>query len=210
MDAHQAANYLTPLLKDASHKDLNLFFYGTSTSSVVVANVILADYGQDSTCAPQSLQEAETIGSFFATSTGVCVYGQKFDCIGNDVVIHFCSASDCSTGCTQNATAPNGGCWNDVFNNGTYFRLTCGSLDLSTGTIPGTTTGQPTSKQICDNANPADWTYGSGYYCLNGGSAFVQCYDSGSGVIQCPAGTSCHCASGVECSNHGTTSPCTF
>jgi len=179
-------------------------FYGTTATSVVHAPIILASYGFDSTCSLPSLQDVESIGTGYSFgSNGVCVGGQKFECSGNDILISVCS-SDCVTGCTLNSTAPNGGCWNDFFNIGSYYKIACGSFDMTTGTIPP---AQLTPAQICAASNQADWTFGSGYYCNNGG--FVQCWASGNGAIQCPAGTSCQCAPGVECSNHGTTSPCT-
>jgi len=195
--------------EDLGTESINI---ATTDNDVISGVIILADYGPDSTCSPAGLVEAESIGEFYRYGNGICVSGQRFECVGNSITIGFCSAGDCSSGCTINATAPNGGCWSDIFDVGVYFRLACGSLDLSTGTIPASTTGTSvqTPNQVCAAANQADWTYGSGYYCYNGGSSFVQCYGSGNGVIGCPAGTSCHCAPGVECSNHGTTSPCTF
>jgi len=63
----------------------------------------------------------------------------------------------------------------------------------------------------CQNANQADWTYGQGYYCWNQGAGFIQCWGEDpvqSSYQDCAEGTSCQCASGVECSNHGTQSPC--
>jgi len=66
-----------------------------------------------------------------------------------------------------------------------------------------------TPDSICENANTADWGYGQGYYCFSTG--FVQCwldYKMESAYQNCPLGTSCQCASGVECSNHGMQSPC--
>jgi len=62
-----------------------------------------------------------------------------------------------------------------------------------------------TPKEYCSLVNPADWTYGQGYYCYQQG--FVQCY-SGSAYQPCPPGTSCQCTQGIECSDHGTRSPC--
>jgi len=63
-----------------------------------------------------------------------------------------------------------------------------------------------TPKQYCSLVNPADFTYGQGYYCYNGG--FVQCYSGSSAYQPCPLGTSCQCSVGIECSDHGTRSPC--
>lgn len=64
-------------------------------------------------------------------------------------------------------------------------------------------------KAYCNLVDPADFTYGQGYYCYNGG--FVQCYGDpvGASYQNCPSGTSCQCAVGLECSDHGTRSPCT-
>jgi len=64
----------------------------------------------------------------------------------------------------------------------------------------------PSATSICADVDPADWTYGQGYYC--DGNGFVQCWAAGAAYQDCPLGTSCQCASLVECSNHGTTSPC--
>jgi len=188
--------------------------FGTTNSDIITGDFILAAYGQDSTCT--DLVQAQAIGDYFKDGNGICLSGQKFGCSGNIVTLEFCSSADCTTGCTLNGTAPLGGCWNDIFSLGQYFRLSCGAFNLATGTVvtssTTTTTGTATqtAAQICAASNVADWTYGSGYYCYNGGSAFVQCYGSGNGVIACPAGTSCHCAPGVECSDHGMSSPCTF
>jgi len=68
----------------------------------------------------------------------------------------------------------------------------------------------PTNPKVyCSLVDPNDFTYGQGYYCFNGG--FVQCYGDPitANYQNCPAGTSCQCAVGLECSNHGTSSPCT-
>jgi hypothetical protein len=67
-----------------------------------------------------------------------------------------------------------------------------------------------TAQGICNNANPADWTWGQGYYCESA-AIFVQCW--GSDPVQsahqpCAAGTACACPNGIECSKHGTESPC--
>jgi len=74
-------------------------------------------------------------------------------------------------------------------------------------------TANPGALAFCQNANQADWTpYGQGYYCWNGASAFLQCWGSAPYIQaqsqNCALGTGCHCAYGVECSNHGTQSPC--
>jgi len=63
------------------------------------------------------------------------------------------------------------------------------------------------AEEYCALVDPADFTYGQGYYCFNGG--FVQCYERQSVYQPCAAGTSCKCAVGIECSNKGTVSPCT-
>jgi len=185
--------------------------YGTTESNILEGILIISAYGADSTCSNENLQEAESIGSSFAFGNGVCVGGENFDCSGNDINLYICSSGDCTSGCTLNATIPKGSCWNDIFSLGNYFRLSCGSFDITNGTVPVTTTTTgpaQTPQQVCDASNVADWSYGSGYYCYNGG--FVQCWGSGSAAIACPAGTSCQCAPGVECSNHGMSSPCTF
>jgi len=66
-------------------------------------------------------------------------------------------------------------------------------------------------QEVCNNADQSQWTYDEGYYCY--GAGFVQCWGDSSDVFaayqDCPLGTSCSCASEVECSNHGTESPCT-
>jgi len=88
-------------------------------------------------------------------------------------------------------------------------RHTVGStLRIDTTILLKSNFPNPTSpKQYCSQVDPADFTYGQGYYCYNAG--FVQCYDYNSVYQPCPAGTSCQCAVGIECSNHGTSSPCT-
>jgi len=62
----------------------------------------------------------------------------------------------------------------------------------------------------CAQVDPADWTYGQGYYCFNnnGVDGFVQCYGTGNAFQPCAAGTHCGCAVGVECSNGGMSNPC--
>jgi len=71
--------------------------------------------------------------------------------------------------------------------------------------------GAASPSAFCAGTNQNNWNYGQGYYCASN-SAFIQCYQSGSDVVgyqfACPQGTSCSCASGVECSNGGTQSPC--
>jgi len=65
---------------------------------------------------------------------------------------------------------------------------------------------------FCPTASQNDWGYGTGYYCFNSGGGYGQCYGTAPNVygsyLPCPAGTSCQCDAGVECSNHGTESPC--
>jgi len=197
---------------------------GKTENDVLTGTLVLALYNSDSTCAPSSLVQAQAIGDYFDFEDGICVGSQYFECAGDDINIYQCDYG-CTSSCNVTAVAPNGGCWDDVFAPGNYFIIACGSLDVSTGTIPGSststsgsssstgssTTGTPqTPQEVCAVSNPADWTYGSGYYCFNGGSSFVQCWDSGNAIIQCPFGTSCQCAVGVECSDHGMRSPCTI
>eukprot|EP01114_Cavostelium_apophysatum_P000500 TRINITY_DN1044_c0_g1_i2.p2 TRINITY_DN1044_c0_g1~~TRINITY_DN1044_c0_g1_i2.p2 ORF type:complete len:230 (+),score=43.98 TRINITY_DN1044_c0_g1_i2:52-741(+) len=75
----------------------------------------------------------------------------------------------------------------------------------ASGTI--STTAQ-TTEQICAQQS----NYGEvGYFCANGG--FFLCVASSpsqSQYLPCPAGTSCQCGAGVECSLGGTQSPCTW
>jgi len=74
------------------------------------------------------------------------------------------------------------------------------------------TADSSTPTDFCAAVNQADWTYGQGYYCYQAG--FLQCWGSPpASPIQyayqdCPAGTSCGCPDGVECSDEGTVSPC--
>jgi len=67
-----------------------------------------------------------------------------------------------------------------------------------------------TAQSTCDAADQSQWTYGQGYYCFADG--FVQCWGPSGSVESafqsCPTGTTCQCDAGVECSNHGTESPC--
>jgi len=112
------------------------------------------------------------------------------------------------------------------FNNAHSFSITSGFVSgLNTIEIVVENQGGPTGLQlavsgtanpntpdyICQNANPADWTYGQGYYCLSS-TQFVQCYGEFPNINAvsqtCAAGTSCQCTPGVECSDHGTLSPC--
>jgi len=70
-----------------------------------------------------------------------------------------------------------------------------------------------TPQQQCAATDQSTWNqYGQGYFCSNADQGFVQCWGSvGSiyGVYQnCPTGTTCQCADGVECSDNGTSSPC--
>jgi len=70
-----------------------------------------------------------------------------------------------------------------------------------------------TAVEFCNTlANKNDWTYGQGYYCWNGGVGFLQCWGDTPSFSQyhdCGSETSCKCPRGAECSNGGTTTPCT-
>jgi len=88
--------------------------------------------------------------------------------------------------------------------------LTTQALTTSSLTTSPLTTGVLTPSQFCGTTDQDDWSYGSGFYCASS-AGFIQCYgDPAQGVtFNCPAGTGCQCDYGVECSNHGTQSPCT-
>jgi len=74
----------------------------------------------------------------------------------------------------------------------------------------GTAT-QDIGRVICQNANANDWGFGQGYYCLPG-NQFLQCWgdlpNRRFASQPCALGTNCACFLGIECSNHGTESPC--
>jgi len=82
-------------------------------------------------------------------------------------------------------------------------------------TVAASGTANPqTPSQFCASVDQSDWNYGQGYYCSNGG--FIQCWGFTTDNAQtfgqyfdCPATTSCQCGAGIECSNQGTSSPCT-
>lgn len=90
-------------------------------------------------------------------------------------------------------------------------QVTGSSNPTSTTASPTSTTGSLNPTQFCVGTNRADWQpYGQGYYCWNS-NQFVQCWGDPtvySAIQSCPAGTSCACAYGVECSDHGSESPC--
>eukprot|EP01114_Cavostelium_apophysatum_P021585 TRINITY_DN7578_c0_g2_i1.p1 TRINITY_DN7578_c0_g2~~TRINITY_DN7578_c0_g2_i1.p1 ORF type:complete len:735 (-),score=109.60 TRINITY_DN7578_c0_g2_i1:129-2333(-) len=69
----------------------------------------------------------------------------------------------------------------------------------------------PAFTQQCCSAS--SYSGSSGYICNGNGSGFYYClsgpFAPQSAHFACPAGTSCRCAPGVECSNGGTVSPCT-
>jgi len=74
-------------------------------------------------------------------------------------------------------------------------------------------TANPDAAAFCAGADQTAWTpYGQGYYCWNADAGFIQCWGSApyiQAVYQnCAAGTTCRCAFGAECSNHGTETPC--
>jgi hypothetical protein len=90
----------------------------------------------------------------------------------------------------------------------TTHTLTTGASRLTTGRT-GSTTGASV-QSICSGYSFPGL---QGYFCTPSGSGFYQClsgpFASQSSQFQCPAGTSCHCSVGVECSDNGQQSPCT-
>jgi len=100
----------------------------------------------------------------------------------------------------------------DTTSNGnSYECMNCSPVRyITAGTV---TAGVVTTQQFCAAQDQSTWFYGSGYYCTQGGAAFIQCYGeepyTNGAVLGCPAGTSCQCDAGVECTNGGTQSPCT-
>jgi len=70
-----------------------------------------------------------------------------------------------------------------------------------------------TPSQLCNAQDPSTWpAIDEAYYCYNSGQGFVQCWGEpgqmGSAYFPCPAGTTCGCADGVECSDATLVSPC--
>jgi len=120
----------------------------------------------------------------------------------NNIITRYLSFqfdSALSSGVTNIDTTPNGN---------SYECNNCDPVRYITG---GSVSTDLSPSQFCAQANQNDWTYGSGFYC-NSPSSFLQCY--GDDPVQfaqfnCPLGTSCQCSNGVECSDHGTQSPCT-
>jgi len=63
--------------------------------------------------------------------------------------------------------------------------------------------------------NRQHWTSGTiGFYCATEGKKFYMCWEApntaSSSIMSCPAGTTCSCCDGDECSAAGTQSPCRF
>jgi len=90
--------------------------------------------------------------------------------------------------------------------------LTTQPLTTQPLTTQPLTTSVPTASFFCATADPNEWNYGVGYYCsLSGG--FFECFagitNNQGYEFPCPAGTSCQCGYGIECSVGGTQSPCT-
>jgi hypothetical protein len=168
-------------------------------------------------------------------SVGTFKYQTSFDLTGldpstasltgflsvDDYVEIYLNGADTQQGCD---IVPKPYCYNSgqPFTISSGFQSGINTLLFSTYNIGGPTglqvqisgTATPlTPLTLCNDANEADWTpYGQGYYCWNGNAGFVQCWGE-SPLIQavyqpCASGTTCQCASGVECSNHGTQSPC--
>jgi len=158
------------------------------------------------------------------------VYQTTFDLTGLDpstASLHGVIAADDNVDIILNGVDTGAGC-TACYNSGTSFAINGGFISgVNTLKFSVFNSGGPSGLQvaIAGNANTLDpdafcasvdvsaWTYGQGYYCWNNDVGFLQCWTDTqfrSAYQPCPQGTSCNsaCGYGVECSNHGQSSPC--
>jgi len=158
------------------------------------------------------------------------VYQTTFDLSGldpNSASLHGVIAADDSVDIILNGVDTGAGCSN-CYNFGTAFAINGGFVSgVNTIQFLVSNLGGPTGLQVsisgnantlspdafCADVDTSAWSYGQGYYCWNNNAGFLQCWTDTtfrSAYQSCPTGTSCNsaCGYGVECSNHGTQSPC--